>query len=535
MSSGPHHIHFKVKSSVPGSAPSSWSTVQWDGTNHITTLELKRHIAAQLGLSSSPTPFEFVVTNASSGEEYREDNFVVHKNTSVWVKKVMGTPERAELLKQKPTTGVTISSSAAGSGTGQAGQGSGAGSSGAAGSSGGNDSEDQQLLNFVTASSRARAVTPSAASSYAPQTYQRQSHGAGTPQYNPNAKPPPGYVCHRCQQPGHFIRNCPTNGDPAFDGRRPKAAIAVQQYENNAQKFFLRDVEDPKALARRDDRGGGGGGGGGAAAGGGGTVAVDESRTTGSSGSGRAASGSYSTRDSFVPSSRHYGDEDAAPAVRSSARGSANLICSIDHQVFEEPTVVSCCFATFCRRCIIDSLKTTPLCPTCKQPINAAEMRPNLGLQRRIAEEFGTAGAARGYGERSRSPVGGAQHRRSRSPARFERRAERSRSRERDRERDRYSDRGGHHDRAASPPSAYAPPPRSSDYYTVTPDSGYSTYVPTAPRRQDNGGGSVLYPPPYVPPRDHDDLRGGGGGSGAATYIGGRDVSGSVDRRYYAQ
>ena len=29
--------------------------------------------------------------------------------------------------------------------------------------------------------------------------------------------PPPGYVCHRCNTPGHFIEDCPTNGDPAFD------------------------------------------------------------------------------------------------------------------------------------------------------------------------------------------------------------------------------------------------------------------------------------------------------------------------------
>lgn len=29
--------------------------------------------------------------------------------------------------------------------------------------------------------------------------------------------PPLGYICHRCNQPGHFIDECPTNGDPAYD------------------------------------------------------------------------------------------------------------------------------------------------------------------------------------------------------------------------------------------------------------------------------------------------------------------------------
>jgi protein MPE1 len=34
--------------------------------------------------------------------------------------------------------------------------------------------------------------------------------------------PPPTYVCHRCQQTGHWINMCPTNGDPKFDFKRIK-------------------------------------------------------------------------------------------------------------------------------------------------------------------------------------------------------------------------------------------------------------------------------------------------------------------------
>ena len=33
----------------------------------------------------------------------------------------------------------------------------------------------------------------------------------------PAQTPPPGYLCYRCSKPGHFIAQCPTNGDPRYD------------------------------------------------------------------------------------------------------------------------------------------------------------------------------------------------------------------------------------------------------------------------------------------------------------------------------
>ncbi|XP_017231853.1 E3 ubiquitin ligase PQT3-like isoform X2 [Daucus carota subsp. sativus] len=39
--------------------------------------------------------------------------------------------------------------------------------------------------------------------------------------------PPPGYVCHRCKVPGHFIQHCPTNGDPTFDLKRTKPPTGI--------------------------------------------------------------------------------------------------------------------------------------------------------------------------------------------------------------------------------------------------------------------------------------------------------------------
>ncbi|CAI9093970.1 OLC1v1029594C1 [Oldenlandia corymbosa var. corymbosa] len=41
------------------------------------------------------------------------------------------------------------------------------------------------------------------------------------------APPPPGYVCHRCNIPGHLIQHCSTNGDPNFDMKRLKRPIGI--------------------------------------------------------------------------------------------------------------------------------------------------------------------------------------------------------------------------------------------------------------------------------------------------------------------
>lgn len=39
--------------------------------------------------------------------------------------------------------------------------------------------------------------------------------------------PPPGYVCHRCSFPGHFIQHCPTNGLPEYDVKRLKRPTGI--------------------------------------------------------------------------------------------------------------------------------------------------------------------------------------------------------------------------------------------------------------------------------------------------------------------
>ncbi|RLN27866.1 uncharacterized protein C2845_PM05G00940 [Panicum miliaceum] len=39
--------------------------------------------------------------------------------------------------------------------------------------------------------------------------------------------PPPGYICHRCGVPGHFIHSCPNYGDRKYDSRRSSSLIPI--------------------------------------------------------------------------------------------------------------------------------------------------------------------------------------------------------------------------------------------------------------------------------------------------------------------
>jgi protein MPE1 len=48
--------------------------------------------------------------------------------------------------------------------------------------------------------------------------------------------PPPGYVCYRCGVKGHFIQDCPTNGDTTFDRPKVKRTTGIP-------KSFLKEID----------------------------------------------------------------------------------------------------------------------------------------------------------------------------------------------------------------------------------------------------------------------------------------------------
>lgn len=59
--------------------------------------------------------------------------------------------------------------------------------------------------------------------------------GSGNVRRKPTRILGPDYVCHRCGGQGHFIHECPTNGNPEYDFHKVKKATGIP-------KTFLQPV-----------------------------------------------------------------------------------------------------------------------------------------------------------------------------------------------------------------------------------------------------------------------------------------------------
>ncbi|ORZ30753.1 DWNN domain-domain-containing protein [Catenaria anguillulae PL171] len=64
----------------------------------------------------------------------------------------------------------------------------------------------------------------------------RNNGPGGNQRFPPGKPPPPTYVCHRCGVKGHYIQDCPTNGDDTFNKPKIKRTTGIP-------KSFLREID----------------------------------------------------------------------------------------------------------------------------------------------------------------------------------------------------------------------------------------------------------------------------------------------------
>ncbi|KAF1002110.1 hypothetical protein AG4045_002616, partial [Apium graveolens] len=132
-------------------------------------------------------------------------------------------------------------------------------------------------------------------------------------------KPPPGYICHRCKVPGHFIQHCPTNGDPTFDIKRTMAS----------------------------------------------------------------SDGSYALPGGGTPSEgTSQKSIQGMPSTRSVAKIPAELYCPLCRAVMKDAVLASkCCFKSFCDKCIRDYIISKSLCICGAVNVLPADLLPNKTLR----------------------------------------------------------------------------------------------------------------------------------------------------------
>ncbi len=189
----------------------------------------------------------------------------------------------------------------------------------------------------------------------------RSGPNKGKPTNVPDHPPPPGYICYRCGEKGHWIQVCPTNDDPTFENRpRVKRTTGIP-------RSFLKTIEKPTALAND------------------GTI-DDTKQPAGimvnAEGEWVIAEPDRAAWDQYQAKAKSSTAAQEAAKQDSKELQDRGLECSIDNHLLIDPTKTPCCHTTFCRECITNALLEYDLrCPECSSPnIIIDNLEPDLGM-----------------------------------------------------------------------------------------------------------------------------------------------------------
>ncbi|CAG8222521.1 unnamed protein product [Penicillium olsonii] len=330
-------VHFKFKSSKEP------SRVTFDGTG-ISVFELKREIISQSRLGDG-SDFELSIYNEDTKEEYDDDTTIIPRSTSVVARRLPAArpgkggaaryvsgkmPVNARIGGNQPSTGRAMP------GTGQS-----------------VNNNVLELNNAQTEEEKINALFNLQASQWQEQqnemanaTPVQMPRGRGKPLNVPDHPPPPGYLCYRCREKGHWIQACPTNNDPKFDGKyRVKRSTGIP-------RSLQTKVEKPESLAPDGS--------------------TEEARNTGVMVN---ADGDFVIAKPDKAAWELYQEKakasaaaaaEAAAAEESKALQARGLECPIDKRMFLDPTKTPCCERTYCNDCISNALiESDFVCPGC--------------------------------------------------------------------------------------------------------------------------------------------------------------------------
>ncbi|KAL4874189.1 hypothetical protein BDV12DRAFT_3582 [Aspergillus spectabilis] len=332
-------VHFKFKSQREP------SRVTFDGTG-ISVFELKREIINQSRLGDG-TDFELSIYNEDTKEEYDDDTSVIPRSTSIIARRLpasrpgkggaaryvsgkMPVNARTAPRTDQPTSNRAVPNSNQPISNGV-----------------------QELNNAQTEEEKINALFNLQANQWKEQQQEMANatpvmvgRGRGKNVTVPDHPPPPGYICYRCHEKGHWIQACPTNNDPKFDGKyRVKRSTGIP-------RSLQTKVEKPESLMLDGSS--------------------EDLRNTGVMVN---ADGDFIITKPDQASWELYQEKvkataaaaaEAAAAEQSRELQARGLECPIDKRMFLEPTKTPCCQKTYCNDCITNALiESDFVCPGC--------------------------------------------------------------------------------------------------------------------------------------------------------------------------
>ncbi|CAL3967373.1 hypothetical protein PZA11_003694 [Diplocarpon coronariae] len=365
-------VFFKFKSQKEA------QQIKFDGTG-ISVFELKRDIIIASGLGDG-SEFDLMIYDDTGKEEYDDDTAIIPRSTMVTARRLPAMKKGAGRA-QRYMTGKMPANAKNSSRKEQAKQ--------HAKTSATSNAMAQMNNASMTEDERMNAMFQAQSEQW---NDQLQEMGKQTKVYHSNNhkktsdnEPPPGYVCYRCGEKGHWIKECPTNDDPNFENKpRIKRTTGIP-------RSFLKTVDKPTAMN--------------------GDGTEDSKPPTGimvnAEGQFVIAEPDKASWEQFQAKTKSSAAAQKAAALGDKELQDRGLECSIDKRIFIDPMKTPCCEKTFCNECITNALIESDLnCPGCQTDgVLIDDLKPDDETSAKIKVYLDEKNAAaRAEKQRSKSP-----------------------------------------------------------------------------------------------------------------------------------